>query len=281
MIRVAKPPQQDEEWQQIFSLATDGRSVLVREFRDTGDATVDDRLYKKYMKYLLALFNDKCAYCETTIGSNQPGDVEHFRPKGRVVDDNFKPIKVRYRRWGEVDHPGYYWLAYDWDNLFPSCTDCNRYRKHGTGADAGAGKADRFPVEGPRAYEPDTEVNEIPLLINPSKDDPGDHLQFLDSGEIVAKTEKGKTTLHHLGLNRREVLVKARKLAFGSARALFQQYCNAVITGSADKDELRERINNIWSGREAYTVMQRLGFEIIRQRALAGGFRIELPLREP
>jgi uncharacterized protein (TIGR02646 family) len=279
MIKIAKPSQQDQAWQEIFTKAAEGRAKLIQEFEKTGDATVDDQLYKKYMKYLLALFNGKCAYCETDIVSNQPGDVEHFRPKGRVVDDNFKPVRVKYRRWGETDHAGYYWLAYDWDNLFPSCIDCNRYRKHGTGADAGAGKADRFPVEGPRALEPDDELKESALLINPSIDDPAAHLQFLDTGEIVAVTAKGKQTLQHLGLNRREGLLKARKIAFGSARSLLKDYYSAVANESEDANELRERINNIWSGREPYTAMQRLGFELIRQRFRKGGLEIEFPLQ--
>lgn len=280
MIRVAKDPQQDPAWQNVFTEATRERGELIEEFKKRGDTTVSDQLYKKYMSFLLKVFNQKCAYCETVIGSNQPGDVEHFRPKGRVADDNFRPIKVKVRKWGEIDHPGYYWLAYEWDNLFPACIDCNRYRKHGADKDEGAGKADRFPVEGFRASEPDEEKKEIALLINPSKDEPNDHLQFLDTGEVVSRTEMGEQTLHLLGLNRREVLVKARKLAFGNARVLLQQYCTAVLTGSEEQDELRERINAIWEGRESYTAMQKLGFEIIRQRIAGRGLAIELPLKK-
>jgi hypothetical protein len=36
----------------------------------------------------------------------------------------------------------------------------------------------------------------------------------------------------------------------------------------------------IWNGDEAYTAMQRLGFEMIRQRAAAGGIPITFPLQE-
>jgi hypothetical protein len=36
-------------------------------------------------------------------------------------------------------------------------------------------------------------------------------------------------------------------------------------------DELRVRINDIWNGREPYTAMQRLGFEMIRKSFIAGG----------
>jgi hypothetical protein len=45
----------------------------------------------------------------------------------------------------EFEHPGYYWLAYEWTNLLPSCYDCNSFRRHGT-MKAGPGKNERFPV---------------------------------------------------------------------------------------------------------------------------------------
>ena len=66
-------------------------------------------------KALEALFGRKCAYCEISI-ARMDWDIEHFRPKGRIAER-------------EEDHPGYYWLAYTWENLFPSCTWCNQHRK--------------------------------------------------------------------------------------------------------------------------------------------------------
>ena len=61
------------------------------------------------------LFHGKCAYCETYYSASAPVDVEHYRPKGAVSEDD--------------KHPGYWWLAMAWDNLLPSCIDCNRKRK--------------------------------------------------------------------------------------------------------------------------------------------------------
>lgn len=57
---------------------------------------------------LLELFHYKCAYCESRI---EKCEVEHYRPKGRVDGSA---------------HPGYYWLAYEWENLYPSCESCNK-----------------------------------------------------------------------------------------------------------------------------------------------------------
>src|SRR5688500_10656800 len=78
------------------------------------------------------LFHGKCAYCESNYTNVHPVDVEHFRPKGRIVVEG-KPSK-----------PGYYWLAARWENLLPSCIDCNRERKQllETGQKSLVGKKD-------------------------------------------------------------------------------------------------------------------------------------------
>ena len=61
---------------------------------------------------LLAMQGSICAYC----GSHTTGlDVDHFRPKGAIKDDEA--------------HGGYWWLAYDCSNYFLGCEVCNRRRK--------------------------------------------------------------------------------------------------------------------------------------------------------
>lgn len=59
--------------------------------------------------------HQKCAYCECDLTGDY-GAVEHYRPK---------------KGWQEKHHdtlhePGYYWLAYEWNNLLCSCDKCNR-----------------------------------------------------------------------------------------------------------------------------------------------------------
>ncbi len=89
---------------------------------------------------LEALFHRKCAYCESAYDIVQPVDVEHYRPKGAVD--------------GAADHDGYWWLAMDWNNLLPSCIDCNRRRGQrivgaSGAADVNAGKQAIFPLRDP------------------------------------------------------------------------------------------------------------------------------------
>jgi len=45
----------------------------------------------------------KCAYCESKIGHNCPGDIEHKAPKSKRLD-----------------------LLFDWQNMTIACTECNR-----------------------------------------------------------------------------------------------------------------------------------------------------------
>jgi uncharacterized protein (TIGR02646 family) len=45
----------------------------------------------------------KCIYCESKIGHNTPGDVEHKKPSSKAIE-----------------------LHFDWENLTIACTECNR-----------------------------------------------------------------------------------------------------------------------------------------------------------
>lgn len=159
-------------------------------------------------------FGGKCAYCETSYAATQPVAIEHYRPKGEVVID------------GRRTPPGYYWLASDWGNLLPSCTDCNSPRRQElpTGA-ATAGKANAFPLtsERSRAGAPGAERDEDRLLLHPYLDHPDKHLDFVwgtgtvDDGWVVPRrspagrpSAKGASTIAVCALQRRG-LVAARR----------------------------------------------------------------------
>jgi uncharacterized protein (TIGR02646 family) len=132
---------------------------------------------------LKRVFGSKCAYCESSYAETAPPDIEHYRPKGGVEVE------------GQLEKPGYYWLAADWTNLLPSCIDCNRKRTHDFPA-AGPelrGKANRFPIANPnqRAKKPGEEAREQRLLLHPCLDRPEEHLEFIAEGVIRAKVQRG------------------------------------------------------------------------------------------
>jgi hypothetical protein len=147
-------------------------------FKVYGDEALRDALNDVY--------GFKCAYCETFF-AGQPVAVEHYRPKGMVVE-------------GKTRLPGYYWLAAVWENLLPSCTDCNSRRGHrmADGNKVVRGKGNIFPLEpgSRRAKAPGQEKKEKPLLLNPEVDDPEQHIEFAvdreRAGVIRAALRKGK-----------------------------------------------------------------------------------------
>lgn len=215
MRRVRRPPEP-------ASLRSD-RTTRERQAALDFYAAWDGRAkYDKFAAYKAAdirealekSFGGKCAYCETVYAATQPVAIEHYRPKGAVMID------------GTLTPPGYYWLASDWDNLLPSCTDCNSPR--GQDLPDGrrtAGKANAFPVApgSPRATAPGTERVERRLLLHPYLDYPEKHLSYvwgtgtIDDGRIVARSSatgkasvKGATTIEVCALQRRG-LVAARR----------------------------------------------------------------------
>ena len=123
----------------------------------------------------------KCCYCERFISSPSKGEVEHYRPKSSVKQALLEP-KIR---------PGYYWLAYEWENLLLVCGACNRK------------KSDLFPLKDPcaraRSHHDKVEI-EDPMLVDPSLGDPRVHIRFrLDAP--VGYTPRGRETIKLIGLD--------------------------------------------------------------------------------
>lgn len=184
---------------------------------------------------LEAMFGPKCAYCESNYGVVSPTDIEHYRPKGAIAGPDGKPRK-----------PGYYWLAGEWSNLLPSCIDCNRARGHEYEDErALSGKANQFPLadESKRAVAPDEEVDEKPLLLDPTRDDPEEHLEFIDRGVVRPalredgwESERGKATIDVLGLSRRELVHTRRdqQLWIDEAIAFFKEAAKRLERDPAD-----------------------------------------------
>lgn len=95
-----------------------------------------------------------CAFCGERIRLSGM-QVEHFRPKG-AVDGRLLPRSVAKPR------PGYWWLAWTWENLLFSCSTCNTIFKKSY-----------FPIHGSPLHLLDFDLrNEDALLIDPSRTDP-------------------------------------------------------------------------------------------------------------
>jgi uncharacterized protein (TIGR02646 family) len=133
---------------------------------------------------LRACHHSKCCYCETVI--NEPyadSHVEHWRPK----------LSSRQVRNQKSNSPGYYWLAYSWENLLLSCAFCNRNNKR-----------DLFPLKDPTARALNHAMSiqrETPAILKPDGDmDPRDHITF-NGARPVWRTSLGRKTIEILGLD--------------------------------------------------------------------------------
>lgn len=157
----------------------------------------------KTKESLKILYKFKCAYCETDTTAGAPLQVEHFRPKAKTD--------------GDLEHNGYYWLAYEWSNLTLGCSTCNR------------NKGNHFPITGKRIYLPLLGSDNLPtneylylksktflaekaLLLNPEIDEVEKSFSFSPQGKIIALDERGEETINKLDLNRDRLLFWRRKL---------------------------------------------------------------------
>jgi uncharacterized protein (TIGR02646 family) len=136
------------------------------------------------VKTLWEMQHEKCCYCENKIPlKGHSKAVEHFVPKAKVKE-----------------------FTNDWDNLLLACAQCN------------GKKSDSFPLE---LFKVDNTKSQViylrnkrdfkkgsPLLINPTKENPEKHLEFLCDikeeyyGQITTKnnSNKGKYSIKTIGL---------------------------------------------------------------------------------
>lgn len=175
-------------------------SIYKDPYKDSKGKT-KSRVRDKLNEY----YYHKCAYCETRGGK---ADIEHYRPKKNVKEN--------------TNHEGgYYWLAYEWSNLLPSCKDCNRE----------GGKNAMFPILGtyvvaptfltngnlnPQDFLPNSTLllQEEPYLLHPEIDEPKNYLGFeINSGnrgidvipidlQNTSPISRGSETIRVCDLNR-------------------------------------------------------------------------------
>ena len=151
---------------------------------------------------------------------------------------------------GSVSKRHYYWLVYEWSNLYLVCAICNRR------------KASRFPVQGERANIDDDLINEQALLLDPCQDEPAEHLLFSKNGTVVGLTERGRVTIDILALNR-DPLVAARKFIIQDFEERYYLWYSQRVKSRT------ENIRQLLNGRRAYTAC-------IRQHVQSLSYRQEI-----
>lgn len=179
------------------------------------------------------IYKSKCCFCETDTSAGATLQVEHFRPKAKVT--------------GAANHPGYFWLGYQWSNLLLACSSCNNRKRN------------NFPVTGRRVLEPPVRadgtldeaqclitnpdlVAENPQLVNPETDlDPMRHFRFLSNGRIESRTPEGEATIEKCNLNRGG-LVKWRKKVYDNVFNKFLKNFERFSQARINEDQLKTRL---------------------------------------
>ncbi|MEM9492636.1 MAG: hypothetical protein AAGC55_26045 [Myxococcota bacterium] len=145
--------------------------------------------YSEVRTELAEALNHKCVYCEMAL-RKQGSPVEHFRPKACVHNE------------GEArDHSRYWWLAWTWNNLLLACGRCNNQPN----------KGNQFPLVPGTQPLPSLSFDvdkEQPLLIDPARVEPREHLRFRWSKTrqrwlplAIGGSKQGAKTIEVLGLS--------------------------------------------------------------------------------
>lgn len=169
--------------------------------------------WKDFKQALHTAQKGLCGYCEGIVAGLHYGDLEHFRPKAEVRELHRDPAL-----WGREVHgkssvsnrtmqpgtlkPGYWWLAYDWDNYLFSCAVCNQQWKKNL-----------FPVTGARNRS-QGENSETGLLLSPFEPfEPAEHFIYGRLGEIKGRSPRGCATIATCGLDRPSLRLQRQRIA--------------------------------------------------------------------
>jgi uncharacterized protein (TIGR02646 family) len=226
----------------LENIANTGNKNLIsdRIYRDP--YTTPDGNLSGVVDALDLSYYHKCAYCERITKA----DVEHYRPKRGVSEDK--------------NHPGYYWLCYEWTNLIPACITCNR---------EGA-KHNSFPILGKRIYSPVFDftrvldkvsikasnpplIEEIPCLLHPEIDDTELFFEFEVDPKIgirivgIDAEGRGNSTIEICKLNRQELRIDRHQqivLEFVEAvHSAFAELNRGIISEEQFLDRLSDILN--------------------------------------
>jgi hypothetical protein len=166
MIRITKPEQAPSILRKRGQRTTEANQQAFIN----GERTFkfDSSIYgaKSVKMALIKAQHDKCAFCESKVGHIAFGDVEHYRPKGGVRQNDTGPL----------EQPGYFWLAYAWENLFFACQLCNQ-----------SFKKNLFPLADPaRRAQPSGRHHCRRAIVNSSGGRRAERIHWLSRGDRVS-----------------------------------------------------------------------------------------------
>jgi uncharacterized protein (TIGR02646 family) len=163
---------------------------------------------KAIFEDLDALYHGKCAFCESK--PTKPITIEHYRPKSI-----------------------YFWLGYEWSNLFFACADCNGKKDIKFLISNSKNKVNAPPLlanltldfEKCRADSPEL-LAEQAAFLHPELDNPLEFLRFEADGKLyaIAESKRANYTIDELRLNRPDLTIhkNGRKRVLDDLRNEFE-----------------------------------------------------------
>lgn len=272
-------------WQRRAARATRKTIEAWEESKGQAKIRFNENIWGDLKDWLLANFySGKCAYCETR-NPRFPLDAEHYRPKAGVEnqppgDGAPAPARTEDETGAETNHPGYFWLAYHWKNLVPSCKHCN----------SGQGKQNQFPAgrrhvlvkrleaaqaaalrERPQAsakwadfyyLQPDDlDALEEPLLLHPYRDRPEEHLAFEHGGVIAWTSPLGEHTVCVCNLREEELRVERQRAQEAAANQFGIAYLAELPDAPGDPRTAYQRawgrLKDVETGQAEYSAAVR------------------------
>lgn len=188
----------------------------------------------------------KCCYCERKRDLKREADVEHFRPKSRIDG---------------VNGPGYYWLAYEWENLFFCCRACNQDFKKS------AFPLERGGIRATRSRRRDL-VRERPTLPDLERENPEDLIGYrwvlepepLATPFGIDKSGRGDRIIRVLGLNRDQLNMERGEI-IEDLKAHSESLHLAIQNGSIQAiRRMADRVRNATSANRNFLGFRRFFF---------------------
>jgi uncharacterized protein (TIGR02646 family) len=206
------------------------RADIFRKYHDIWSVLKED--YKK-------LSYNKCWYCEVDT-DGMHGDMDHHRPKGKVTEN--------------PEHPGYWWLAFNWHNFRFSCERCNSLDTDPITKVVG-GKQNYFPlVNDDESCRIQNECDygelfsEYPLLLDPTEPDDPQLLTFQPDGRpgptnndeksIAYQRVQGSIKIYNL---HHSVSNRSRRKIYNRVRDLVACHQRYILMLETDYSDLAAR----------------------------------------
>ena len=140
---------------------------------------------------LAEMSHGRCCFCGRADGHEIDMRPHRLRPPQDAVAAD-----------GRTSRRHYWWLAYEWENLYLACGGCRK------------AQGSKFPTEKRRARvgtRSGLNERELPLVVDPAGQDPEPHFVYLDSGEVTWSDERGLITIETFDLNRPELIEGRRE----------------------------------------------------------------------